>query len=80
MKEGNAFLFWCLDIDCNEKYNPKATDMSKVTGLYAKFDSTNGSGSKAHSERGGGSGSKGQGDGSFSLLTAPLFVLVALLL
>ena len=38
VKEGNAFLFWCLDIDCNEKYNPKSTDITKVTELYAVWN------------------------------------------
>ena len=76
VKEGSTFLFWCLDTNCNEKYDPKTTDITKVTGLYAKFDSTHGgSGSRIHSE-----GDNSKCDGSFSLHTAPFFVLVALLL
>ena len=38
VKEGNAFLFWCLDTECNEKYDPKATDITKVTELYAAWE------------------------------------------
>ena len=37
-KEGNTFLFWCLDTDCDEKYNPKAIDITKVTELYAVWN------------------------------------------
>ena len=35
VKEGNTFLFWCLDIGCNEKYDPNTTNITKVTELYA---------------------------------------------
>ena len=41
VKTGNTFLLWCLDTDCNEKYDPEATDMSKVTGLYASWRAQN---------------------------------------
>ena len=34
----NAFLFWCLDTECNEKYDPKTTDITNVTGLYAVWN------------------------------------------
>ena len=35
VKEGHTFLFWCLDTECNEKYDPDTTDTTNVTGLYA---------------------------------------------
>ena len=38
MKEGNTFLFWCLDTKCNEKYDPKTTDITNVTELYAVWN------------------------------------------
>ena len=41
VKEGNAFLFWCLDTNCNEKYDPKATNIAKVTELYAVWNIVN---------------------------------------
>ena len=35
VKVGNTFMFWCLDTNCNEKYDPNTTDTAKVTKLYA---------------------------------------------
>ena len=35
VKEGNEFLFWCIDEGCNEKYDPDKAYSSGVTGLYA---------------------------------------------
>ena len=40
-KEDNTFLFWCFDTDCNEQYDPKATDITKVTDLYAQWTINN---------------------------------------
>ena len=41
VKEGHTFLFWCLYPDCDEKYDHKATDITKVTELYAHWTINN---------------------------------------
>ena len=41
VKEGNTFLFWCLDTECNEKYDPNTTNITTVTGLYAVWTANN---------------------------------------
>ena len=41
VKAGNTFLFWCLGIDCNEKYDSKATSITNVTVLYAVWTINN---------------------------------------
>ena len=41
VKEGNAFLSWCLDTECDEKYDPKTTDITKVSELYAQWSPNN---------------------------------------
>ena len=29
VRTGNTFMFWCLDIGCNEKYGPETTNITK---------------------------------------------------
>lgn len=35
LKEGESFLYWCTDSDCNEKYDPETTNVTSSTVLYA---------------------------------------------
>ena len=37
VKEGNPFLLWCEDTGCTVEYDPRTSDMSKITDLYAKW-------------------------------------------
>ena len=36
-KEGHTLLFWCVDEECNNKYEPDVTLTSEVTSLYAHW-------------------------------------------
>ena len=37
VKEGEPFLYWCEDENCNTKYDPKTSDLTKLLELYAIF-------------------------------------------
>ena len=75
-RDGYRLVGWFTDSACTVPFTGKTATEDII--LYAKFEkiqvSSSDSGSRIHSE-----GDNSEGDGSFSLLTAPLFVLVALL-
>ena len=37
LREGNSFLLWCEDVDCTVEYDPKTSDLSSITELYARW-------------------------------------------
>ena len=37
VKDGNTFLYWCINEECAEIYNPNTTNISEVTDLYAHY-------------------------------------------
>ena len=37
VKEENTFLYWCINTECNDIYDPNTTDISEVTDLYAHY-------------------------------------------
>lgn len=39
VREGNNFLFWCKDAECNERFNPKTDNISSTNTLYAGWES-----------------------------------------
>ena len=39
--EGNTFSFWCTDTECNEKYEPNSTSLTKSSILYAMWRMNN---------------------------------------
>ena len=39
-KEGNTFLFWCKDRDCDERYDLNTTNITEVTDLYAAWNTS----------------------------------------
>ena len=41
VKEGNTFLFWCLDTECNERHDPETTNITNVSELYAVWIANN---------------------------------------